>query len=390
VIRRLVCAAAFLVLMPAQLAAADTFGGFGGREDGYLVGKDRLCTPLAVDQGIAKGSPSCQKSSDDQIAQFDIKTPKAVTGMDASYTASAKSRTLTVTARDAETPTVTWESVDAISKVNALYLSTYGNVVAVEYTTRRGGKEVTDVVAFDLHGQSKTGTDSTTTDPVTTIPTGIDEPPPMTKAMTKVLKAARKTVKGNAKKSIKAWGKVLALDPDSSEGRLGLAIAQARAKKLEDALVTLEALAASTRIDATEYLMLARFDKAFAKLRADERYRAATGLDKPYGTFYERLMGSGGTWEQAGTACDTPDVAFVLKQDRTFTLKISGNCSGDRYSYKFKGQWKPAEPVLTLIFANKGRADESFDCAISRDSDEDAISCTIDQDLSFVVRPVRR
>jgi hypothetical protein len=379
--------AAVLILGAARPAAADSFGGFGGREDAYLVGKDRICTALSISGGAATGTPSCSKQTDDQIAQYDIKTPKAVSGKDAAYTADAKSSTLTVTAKDGSVLT-TWKSVDPISKVNGVYLSTYGNLVAVEYTVRRGGKEVTDVVAFDTRTTTTTTTSTTTT--TTTTAGGGDEPPAMTKAMTKALKAARKGAKGNAKKSIKAWQKVLAIDPQSSEGQLGLAIAQARAKKMDDAIATLAALAASTRTDAVEYLIQARFDKAFAKVRADDRFRAATGLDKPYGTFYERLMGFGGTWEQAGTACDTPNVALTLTQDRHFKLKVSGNCSGDRYSYSFKGDWTPNEPVLTLVFHNKSKEDETCDCSIARQGDEDSITCNVDQDLSFVVQPVRR
>jgi hypothetical protein len=380
---------AFAVLAIPRAAFGDSFGGFGGREDVYLVGSDRICAPLTVSGGAATGAPSCQKGSDADVAQLDVKKVKAVSGKDAAFTAAAKGRTLTITSSDQAATVVTWDAPDPIGKVTAVYASQYGNLVAVEYTVRRGGHDATDVVGFDLRGHGGT----TTTQPdttTTTQPTAGVEPPPVTPPMKKALKAARSAAKGSAKKAIKAWNKVLALDPDSSEGRFGLAAAQAKAKKKDDAIATLEALAQSQRTDAIEFLIQARFDKAFASVRADARYRAATGLDKPYGTFYERLMGAGGTWEQAGTACDTPTVDLIFNRDRTFKLKVQSKCEGERYEDTFKGDWQPAEPVVTMVLHNRGKPDENFECSVEREGDEDAIHCNVDEDLAFVVRPVRR
>src|SRR4029079_8987465 len=86
---------------------------------------------------------------------------------------------------------------------------------------------------------------------------------PRDKSMTAELKKARKT---SGKKAIDAWNAVLALDPDSSEGLFGLAAAPINSHADADGIATLEKLAASTRNDAVEFKVAARFDKAFASV----------------------------------------------------------------------------------------------------------------------------
>ena len=61
----------------AGVAQAGVFDGFGGREDAYLVGADRVCTPLAVQGGVASGVPACHKAASDEIAQLSVKPAKA-------------------------------------------------------------------------------------------------------------------------------------------------------------------------------------------------------------------------------------------------------------------------------------------------------------------------
>jgi len=387
-------AALALILCAAGPASAGVFGGFGGREDGYLVGRDKICTPLAVEAGQASGTPSCAKASDDEVAQLSVKAAKALHGRDASHSAAAQGRTLEVTATKKEAVVVSWQAPDPIARVDDVYVSQYGNLIAVEYTVRRGSRDVGEVVVFDVRGAGQAKTTATTTDagkPVATERVAATQaPPPATPALKKALKAARKAARGAPKKALKAWDKVLVLDADHSEARYGVAVAQARARKTELVLAALEALAGSARTDAVEYLILARFDKAFAKIRADARFRAAVGLDGGSDVFYERLMGQGGAWEQAETACDTPGVALKLGQDRSFKLTITSTCSGDRWKDTFKGRWEAQEPGLRLILPNKGRDDEAFECSVEKDGDEDAIRCALDADLGFVVRPVRR
>jgi hypothetical protein len=152
----------------------------------------------------------------------------------------------------------------------------------------------------------------------------------------------------------------------------------------------LRTLAASRRADAVEYLVRARFDDAFAALRGDPGFRAAVRLDQPPATFYERLVGFGGVWEQAGTSCDSPGVTLTLRPERTFRLKVTSVCSGDRYEDVFKGTWTARDPALTLALPTKGRDDELIACGLERDGDEDLLRCALGDDLQFAVRPTRR
>jgi len=77
--------------------------------------------------------------------------------------------------------------------------------------------------------------------------------------------------------------------------------------------------------------------QAFAPIRADAKYRAAVGLDRPAATGYERVMGFGGQWEQTGTSCDTPEIRLVLKRDRSVKLNVKSSCNGQVYDIPFRG-----------------------------------------------------
>ena len=50
------CRLGLAVLLVSGVASADTFGGFSGVDRPYLVNQDRVCQPLAVDKGTAKGT----------------------------------------------------------------------------------------------------------------------------------------------------------------------------------------------------------------------------------------------------------------------------------------------------------------------------------------------
>ncbi len=377
---------AAVLLALAGGAAADSFGGFGGREDGYLVGADKICAPLAVTSAAATGTPSCKKATADEIVQLSVKSAIALHGQDASHKAEARGRTLEISS--AEAVVVTWQAADAISKVDAIYVSKYQRLVAVEYTARRGGRDVSDVVVFDLKSDTSSG------DAVK--PPVDDQPkvkaPTQTKAMKKLLKAARKAAKGKPAKAIKAWNKVLKVDPESSEASYGVAAAQARAKKTEEALVILEALAVSSREDAIEWLVSARFDKAFAKIRGEARFRAAVGLDQENASFYVRLMGLGGKWEDEGTTCERPGATFTFHRDKTFKILIDLNCAEGGFTQKFHGKWSPEEPVVKLVFPNSdiGLDDDTMVCTMEREGDEDVLKCPLDREIAFEARPIRR
>lgn len=373
--------AALLVVGASSVAAADSFGGFSSIDRPYLVNQDKVCTPLKVTGGKASGSPSCAKATTDEVAKLSIKLP----GTSSVFTATSSGRTLTVTKKGSGTA-VAWNASDSIGAVVEVFPSQYDDRVAVTYTIRRAGREVTEVIAFDLLG----------TNPTTTTPTPGDPPPTTTPTPTadpkveKALVTARKSAKG---KAVAAWTAVLALDAEHSEGLYGLAAAQVRTKANADALATLAKLAASTRTDAVEWVIEARFDAVFSPLRSNEEYRKLVGYDRKATTVYERLMGLGGQWEQTGTSCDKPEVRFNALRNRSFKLRVKTRCEGQVYDSPFKGTWRIEGTRIVLTLPTKGKATSAEDeaaCEMVTIGDEDAMNCRLDRDIEFTVLPTRR
>jgi hypothetical protein len=370
-------------------AAADTFGGFSGVDRPYLVNSDRVCTPLAVTEHASTGAPKCDKLGADVIAKLSIKPPIVQSGAKASFAATASGTTLTVTRKTGET-LVTWTAPDPIGKIVDVYGSQYDDRVAVAYTVRRLGKEVTDVIAFDL-GQAQTAVvppkdphDPKGTPPPVT-PQPVEDP-----QVVKAVAAAKAAPKA---KAIAAWKAVLAVDSGHSEALYRLAGLQLGGKQKQDALDALGSLASSPRPDAIEWLVDARFDAAFASLRADPKFRAIVGLDKPPTTTYERLMGFGGQWEQTGTSCDKPEVHLVASRDRTVKLRVKTACEGQVFDTPFKGVWRMDGDALVLTFARKGQAVTANDeapCDFRAVGDENALHCVLGRDLDFALLPTRR
>jgi hypothetical protein len=379
------------LLLLATPAAADTFGGFSGVDKPYLVNQDKICVPLSVKDSTATGAPMCEKAPADTVAHLSIKEPIEQSGMKASFTAKASGRTLTVSRKTGET-LVTWNAPDAIGKIVAVYASQYEDRVAVAYTTRVLGKEVTNVVAFELvktTGRDTTVPPTVTKQPDATQPTTTTAPPEDPK-LTKAVEAARKASKG---KALAAWNAVLAIDPQNSEAQYRIAALQVAAKQTAEANATLGKLAASSRADAIEWLVEARFDKAFAPLRADAKFRAAVGLDRKAATPYERVMGVGGQWEQNGTSCETPQVQLTTTRDRSAKVRIKTVCQGRTNNVTFKGTWRIEGKGVVLTFPTKGQKVTEKDetkCEFEQERDEDGLHCVIDQDLEFTVLPTRR
>jgi hypothetical protein len=385
-------ALATLILLVTP-AAADTFGGFSGVDKPYLVNQDKICIPLAVTAGAAKGAPMCETVAADVKAKLSIKEPVAQRGIKASFAATASGRTLTVSKKTGET-LVTWQAPDAIGKIVEVYASQYEDRVAVAYTIRRLGKEVTDIVAFELiktTGSTETptkpttGTTTTTTATTTTTTTTA----PIDSKLDKAVTAARKASKA---KAMAAWEAVLAIDSDHSEARYRMATIAAGLKRTGDAVNQLETLSKSTRGDAVEWLVEARFDKAFAGVRADTKFRAAVGLDRAANSPYERLMGLGGQWEQTGTSCEAPEVHLTMARDRSFKVTIKSACRGDVFSLTKKGTWRVSDDGIVLAIPTKGKvtAKDEAPCTFEKERDEDALHCVIDKDLDFKVLPTRR
>lgn len=377
------------LLLVAAPAAADPFGGFSGVDQPYVVGTDRVCQPLDVVDGVAKGMPACEHAGADVIAQLSIKPPQAQRGAKAAFAATASDKVLTV-ANQAGTAVVTWTAPDPIGKVVEVYASQYEDRVAVAYTSRRLGREVTDVVAFVI--TKTTGRDHAVLTPPSATPgtgSGSSAGPPAAPVDPVLTKAIDKAKSAPKPKAVAAWQDVLALDADNSEAHYRIAALS----KPADALGKLVALAASRRDDAVEWLIEARFDPAFASLRADPKFRAAVGLDRKSTTPYERLMGLGGHWEQTGTSCDKPDVWLDASRDRAVKVRIKSSCEGRVFDTARKGIWRVDGAGVVLNLARKGEkatARDEAPCAFEGHGDEDALRCKLDRDLEFVVLPTRR
>lgn len=393
--------------LAAAPARADTFSGFSGVDRPYLVNQDRVCRPLDVAGNAATGAPRCEKTGADVIARLSIKPPIVQSGAKASFTAQAAGRTITVS-RKSGGAIVTWDAPDPVVRIAEVYASQYDDRVAVAYVVRRAGKEVTDVVAFDL-GQSQTairepgppgdstpppagtGSGAPGTGPAVAPGAGSDaaEPPPDPR-IAKAVADARAAPRARA---LAAWSAVLALDAGHAEALFRTAAAQLAARHTAQALAALQALASSPHADAVEWQVEARFDPAFAALRADPKFRAAVGLDRKPATMYERLMGFGGQWEQTGTSCDRPEIRFVATRDRKFRLRVKTSCEGSVYDTPFQGTWRIEGQRVVLQLPTRGRTVSAADeagCTFETAGDEDSLRCSLGRDLDFIVLPTRR
>jgi len=385
----------------AAVAGADTFSGFSGVDRPYLVNQDRVCAPIVVANGAATGAPRCEKAAADAIAKLSIKPPIVQSGAKAAFAAQASGRTITVTSKTGGT-VVVWSTIDPVVKIIDLYASQYEDRVAVAYNVRRAGKEVTDVVAFDLGARPTSGIAPITStgagrDPAdgATDPAAPPAPPaaPAAPADPKLAKAVADAQAAAKPKALAAWKAVLAIDHDHAEALFRTAVAEAAAKHPGEALAALRQLAGSSRDDATEWLVEARFEPGFAALRADAGFRTAVGLDRKPATTYERLMGFGGQWEQTGTSCDTPEVRFVATRDRKFRIRVKTTCEGSVFDTPFKGSWRIDGNRIVLVLPSQGKAASAADeamCRFEGAGDEDAMRCALGRDIDFVVLPTRR
>ena len=382
--------APLVILGLTSSAGADTFGGFSGVDRPYLVNQDRVCSPIVVARNAASGAPKCTKVAADTIAQLSIKPPIVQRGAKASFTAQASARTITVT-RKTGGPVVAWDAPDPVVRIVDVYASQYDDRVALAYVVRRAGKEVTDVVAFDLGQRQPASPTPPATEPVA--PAGAQAPTidaaPAAPKLVKAIADARAAAKPSA---LVAWRAVLAIDDAQPEALFRVAAAETLAKHLPEALAALTSLAGSGKADATEWLIEARFDPAFAALRAEPKFRATVGLDRKPATTYERFLGFGGQWEQTGTSCEKPEVRFNATRDRHFKLRVKTTCEGSVFDTPFKGTWRIDGNRIVLGLPSQGKvsaADEAS-CGFEVAGDEDAMRCMLGRDLDFVVLPTRR
>ncbi|HEX3477544.1 MAG TPA: hypothetical protein VHT91_21125 [Kofleriaceae bacterium] len=399
-------------------ARADTFSGFSGVDRPYLVNQDRVCQPLAVAGNAASGVPRCDKVTADVIARLSIKPPLVQSGAKASFTAQVTGRTITVSRKSGGT-LLAWGAPDPVVRIVEIYASQYEDRLAIAYTVRRAGKEITDVVAFDL-GQNQTavtpaagatsppagagsgapgsGPTSVTAriiqpgqaPPPDTAPVPVVAEPPPDPRLAKAITDARAAPPARA---LAAWTAVLGLDAGHAEALFRVAAGQLAAHHTAQAFEALQALATSPHADAVEWRVEARFDPAFAALRADPKFRAAVGLDQKPATAYERLMGFGGHWEQTGTSCDMPEVRLTATRDRKIRIRVKTSCEGRVYDTPFQGTWRIDGQRIVLALPNTGRAATAADeaaCGFETAGDEDALRCSLGHDTEFVVLPTRR
>lgn len=368
-------------------AWADTFGGFSSTSAAYLVNQDRVCQPVPAVNAVATGSPACDRAQADAVARLSFEQGTAQRGVSAQFTAKVSGRELTILRGNAVV--VTWKNVDPISKALELYANPKGSRVAVVYSTRRLGADAIDVIAFALPTPAAAPLGREELSPA---PRSPESPAPAVDPELAVrTERARAAGKSGA---LAAWQGVLALDPEHSEALFHLARLHLAAKRTADAIAALERLAQSSRSDAVEWRVEARFDAGFSPIRANPRYRAAVGLDRKPTTDYERLMGFGGRWEQVATCGENPHVVFSARRDRAFSVAVSIRCNGQRFDQSYRGTWRldRARVVLTLPPGTgqvAAQNDEAV-CEFVARGDEDALRCALGNDLDFEVLPTRR
>lgn len=416
---RIVLATVVAVLAGAVPAAAGPFGGFSADQTRYLHGRDQVCTPLRVTvpgPAPSPATPACEVADERRVAAMTFRRGALQQGTRAEYEATSRGTEITVRERRSGRTLVTWSAVDPVERITGVYAAESSShapaatplaLVAVEYEVRFGGRTRVETVAFAFAPaapatapDTATGPDTrTTTTPgpdTATTPAGAP-PAPADPRVAERLAKARKLDAGNARAAEAAYRQVLQIDAEHPEARYGLARSLARQRKQPAAVEELAALARSQRPEAAEWLVEARFDRAFASLRSDAGFRAATGLDagstRPR-SLYERLLGFSDTWEQPEIKCEQAEVRLALeRRARTFKLVITTRCGGYPTSTRLQGKFRLGEPQadrVDLVLPNREGPEEVVACRMQTCGSEDCLQCVVDEDLSFTLLPVRR
>lgn len=396
-IRWLVAATAVVALAPS--AWGDRFGGFSADESRVLLDSDLVCTVQRLQAGKVVGERKCVKAGADQVAQGKFRPGKVEAGPDAKLKASHRGSRLEIAGQDG-LPSFSADVFDPVVRIVAVQRSPRGEVVAVEYVIRSGGREKAEVVAVRVAAgaapapgpERPPAGDGGSQTPTTAPPTDVAGPSAVDKAVLDAVAKARKTFAKGGKKNTAAAAKlVLDIAPAHPEGLYYAAVAAALGKDAKTALIRLEQMGSSTDSDAGIWRVEARFQKAFAALRAEPRFRAAVALDVAPATLYERLLGFGGEWEQAGTPCTDPTVKLDLQRIvPKFKLRITSTCQGMKDTTRLAGTWRPSPSGFELVFPNVDSKDEIMPCQTVSCGAEICLRCQIDQDLSFEVASVRR
>lgn len=405
--RLLVLVIASGAVVVAAPAHAGPFGGFSADQSRYLSGQDRICAPVPVADGKSRAAPHCEQADAGRVAASKFRRGRAQQGAQATYDASFRGTDITIARRPDGQAVVVWTAIDPIARITGVYVSEGGKLVAVEYQSRFGGRMRTDTVAFVLPGAPAVAAPEPAAGAPEPAAAGAErgraEPPgvgpadPADPRIGELLDRARRADrKGGAGAAADAYRKVLVIAPDHPEARYGLARSLVRQGKRDAAVDELRALADAGHADAIVWLVEARFDKAFARLRAHAGFRAATGLApdpaRPR-TRYERLVGFSSTWEQPEVKCEQAQVALHLARlERTFDLRITSRCRGYEDETRLSGRWRlGTADRVELVFPNPESAEEILTCQLDAcTAGEDCLRCGEDADLAFTLRPVRR
>jgi hypothetical protein len=146
------------------------------------------------------------------------------------------------------------------------------------------------------------------------------------------------------------------------------------------------------------YRVRARRAKTFRHLLTNMTFRKLVGIDSDPAfpkTAYERLVGVGGTWQDAGLACERAKVHLDLDVELyRFLLVISSRCQGSEDKTRLKGTWDwEGNAALKHRFPNAELGMEDLGCELmvcSDDATEDCLRCVPDPELEFNLRPLRR
>lgn len=413
---------AILVAGGVTPAAAGSFGGFSEDQTRYLSGRDQVCVPIAVaDPGpsaaaqASRAVPACEPADDRRVASARFRRGVPQQGPRADYEASARGTDITLRERRSGRTLVIWSSVDPIDRITGVHASESRApggpgapvaLVAVEYEVRFGGRTRIETVAFAISAAAPAAVTpavpvppapgpSAGTPPAPGPPAGTPPAPDDPRVGERLGKARRLDARNQAKPAEAAYRQVLEIDPDHAEARYGLARSLARQRKQPAAIEALVALARSSRPDAAEWLVEARFDRAFQGLRGDPAFRAATGLDPDPArqrSLYERLLGFSDTWEQAEVKCEQAEVRLSLeRRARKFRLAITTRCGGYPTTTRLQGRFRLGQgDRVDLVLPNAEGPEDAVACRMQLCSSEDCLQCVVDEDLTFTVLPVRR
>jgi tetratricopeptide (TPR) repeat protein len=399
----LVALSAGLLVVAPQVAQAGLFGGFAN-DGSYRRGDDQICKPVTSELG----APTCKSASTAQLSQLQLKMGDKQVGSKKKVSAKKSASKIKLVDAESDALLFTWDSGQVISAIGSVFLHRSGGCVAVEFTTRLGGRQIDDLVVIKL-GKSLTPSAAPTPGPTPTITTPTTpttppapkvvepaDPPAFTAAMKLGVKWQKRR---KYPKAIEAYKAALVALPDHPVALYRLAHTYMAANNKKSAVTTLARIAGSAHKEAVVWRVEARFDIAFKSLRGDVDFRNAVGIDRAQGdpiTLYEKLVAFGGSWEQERIPCEQPQVSLRLRREkkRRFDLVIRSKCQGTTETTRLDGAWlQSGDRNLALTFPNTESADEDLTCKLemcSDDSGENCLRCQLDEDVEFLLRVVRR